>query len=463
MTLHEKHADRTLTSTVIEHVSEFSPARVNEEARAWTKRCILDLFGTMLAASSPQYSAGSILERFVYREGGHPVASLVGRGLRTAPTLAALFNGMLAYYCDSEPHHPETVMHALATVMPAALAAGEAERANGEAVLTASVLGVDLACRLSAALDPKALYRRGFHPTSVAGCFGAAAAAGYLLGLNQEQWSNAFGLAALQACGLLSWASDPTEHSRSLNPGLAARNGVTAATLADLGYGGPSDVLEGKFDVFKAFSGTRHIERLTDGLGSHLLVTEMAIKLYASCAFLHPGLDALRALMVGASLNIQDIEGIDLRFASSGAGIIDNNELKSHNAQYILSVAALRGTVTIDDILMDRLTHPDVARLARNVSVVYDDELDKTYPRQYSSIVIVRTRDGRRLQKRVDTPKGYPKTPPTDPELMQKYLSMATQQCTNEQAMHIAELTLDIDKLDDIRTLGAALSLDEPT
>ncbi len=459
MTGRATQEEEHLTEVLVDYAAGFGPSTVDARTRDWSKRALLDLFGTMLMASSPRYSAGSILEEFVRHEGGWPVASLVGRSFRTSPTLAALYNGTLAYYCDNEPHHPTTVMHTAAAVVPAALATGEAEEVPGEAFLMASVLGMDVACRMSAALDPRALYARGFHPTSVAGVFGAAAASAYLLRLGAEQWKRTFGLAGLQACGLLAWASDHTEHSRPLNSGLAARNGVTAASLASLGFGGPPAILDGKYDIFRAFSGVRRAERLTDNLGRRFASSELAIKLYASCAFLHPGLDALLSLMAEGRLTIREIQSIDLHFPRSGASIIDNNELKSHNAQYILSVAALNGGVGIDDILSDRLVHPEIARLSRNVNVVHDDELDQVYPEQYSSVVVVRTHDGRVMSKRVDWPRGHPKNPLTDEELMNKYVNTATQRCTPDQASRIAELTLNLEKVNKVRELGDALSL----
>lgn len=440
-------------------LANFSSAVIDAHTNMRAKQTFLDLFGTMLAASSPRYQASSIMEEYIRREGGRELASLVGRSLRTTPTLGALYNGTLAYYCDNEPHHPETVMHAPAVVVPAALAVGEAEGRDGEAFIASSILGIDVACRFSAALDPKALYSRGFHPSAVAGVFGATAACGYLLRLTRQQWRNAFGLAGLQACGLLAWTSDHTENSRPFNCGLAARNGVTAASLAALGFGGPPEILNGKYDLFRAFSGVRHDHRLTEDLGSRFYVAELAHKLYASCAFLHPGLDALMGLMSQESLTIKQIESMDLHFARSGAAVIDNNELKSHNAQYILAVAALRGKVTVDDILTDRLQHPEVARLAQNTKVIYDDNLDALYPRQYSSMLTIRTTNGRTLTKRVDWPRGYPQNPLTGNEVMEKFMAMATQRCARKQASYIAQLTLNLEEIGNVNQLGMALSL----
>src|SRR5262249_43037203 len=149
---------------------------------------------------------------------------------------------------------------------------------------------IEVACRVSFALGPRALYARGFHPSAVCGTFGAAAAAARLLHLPAARVQVALGLALQQASGLLAWASDPTESSRPLNPGLAARNGVTAAYLARLGFGGPPTPFEKPYDAFTAFSGERHPEALLDGWGRRWHLPGLAYKRHASCAFTHPGL-----------------------------------------------------------------------------------------------------------------------------------------------------------------------------
>src|SRR5262249_47610734 len=159
--------------------------------------------------------------------------------------------------------------------------------------------------------------------------------------------------------GLLAWETDPTEHSRPFNPGIAARNGATAALLASLGFGGPPDIFEGHFNILAAFG-----ERQSDGpggrgdevtrdLGKDYLILGFAIKLYSCCAFLHPGLDALLSILARHLLTPDDVEMIDLRFPTNGTKLIDNNELKSHCAQYIVPIALLDRRVTIDDILQD--------------------------------------------------------------------------------------------------------------
>jgi 2-methylcitrate dehydratase PrpD len=375
---------------------------------------------------------------------------------------AALVNGTLGYYCDIEPHHVGAILHAPAVIVPTCLAAAEKQGSSGRRFLEAMILGVEVACRVSYALNPVALYRRGFHPSAVCGTFGAAAAAGHLFRLSAGKFAVALGLALQQASGLLAWASDPTENSRPLNPGLAARNGTTAAYLASLGFGGPPTPFEGKYDAFTAFSGERHPEALLADWGRHWYLPEFAFKRYASCSFTHPGLDALLGLAGAYRLRAEDVTEILLRFPVSGVPMIDNNELKSHCAQYILPVGLVFGGVTIDDILQDRRRHSEVARLSAHTRLLGDPDLERGWPEIYASVVEVTTRDGRTLARRVDRAKGTPENPLAPHELHQKYLALATTATTAAHAERIADTVRGIDGAPDLAGLARQLRLLAP-
>jgi 2-methylcitrate dehydratase PrpD len=137
--------------------------------------------------------------------------------------------------------------------------------------------------------------------------------------------------------------------------------------------------------------------------------------------------------------------------------MIDNNELKSHCAQYILPVGLVFGRVLIDDILQDRLRNPEVARLRQHTRLIADPELDGGWPETYASIVEVTTADGRHLSARVDHAKGTMENPLTPDEIHQKYLKLATTVTTAAQAEQIAEVVQRIDKAPAVIRLAALL------
>jgi 2-methylcitrate dehydratase PrpD len=446
-----------LSTQLADRLARFCLRDVPRDVIDHAKLILLDTVGAMLAASNPKYSATRILGDFAKRLGGRPESSLVGQGLKTSCVNAALVNGTLGYYCDIEPHHVGGILHAPAVLVPTSLAVAEKEGKSGRQFLEAMILGIEVTCRVSYALNPVALYNRGFHPSAICGAFGAAAAAGKLFRLNTPRFGIALGLAMQQASGLLAWASDHTENSRPFNPGLAARNGTTAAYLASLGFGGPPTPFEGKYDAYTAFSGERHPDALLSEWGKHFYLPEFAHKLYSSCSFTHPGLDALLAIARQHGLSPADVQGIVLRFPRSGAHMIDNNELKSHCAQYILPVGLVFGGVTIDDILEDRLRNPDVARLRAATRMVADPELDGGWPEVYASVVEVTTSDGRRLSTRVDHARGTMENPLTPDEIHRKYLKLATTVTTAAHAEQIVEAVRQIDRSSEVTRLAALL------
>jgi 2-methylcitrate dehydratase PrpD len=446
-----------LSTQFAECLAAFRLEEVPKVVVAHAKLLLLDTLGAMLAASNPKYSGTRVLMEYARQVGGRPESSLVGQRGKTSCINAALVNGTLGYYCDIEPHHVGGILHAPAVMVPASLAVGEKLGASGARLLEAMILGIEVTCRVSYALNPTALYNRGFHPSAVCGAFGAAAAAGRLFRLNAKKTAIALGLALQQASGLLAWASDHTENSRPFNPGLAARNGVTAAYLAWLGFGGPPTPFEGKYDVFTAFSGERHPEALLADWDTHFFVPEFAYKQYSSCSFTHPGLDALLSLAHEHALASSDVKEIVLRFPISGKHMIDNNELKSHCAQYILPVGLVLGRVMIDDILQDRRKNPEVARLSAHTRMVADPELEKHWPERYASIVEVTTTDGRRFSCRVDHAKGTMENPLTPAEIHAKYLKLATTVAAVSHAERIARLVGRIERATVARDLATFL------
>ena len=395
--------------------------------RSRTLQMILDGSGALLAAANPKISTGRLIAGFVDEQGGKEVASVVGHGFKTSVVNAALANGTMGYACDVEPHHPEGVLHPVAVMTPTALAVSELTGAKGADLVAAVALGCEIEYRLSMGLGPVEQYNLGFHPSAVCGCFGATAAASFLLGLDETQVIRAFGLAACQASGLMAWESDETENSRPFQMGMAARNGVTAALLAKRGFGGPIDVFDSGHTVFGAFSRKPALEHMTKGLGvEYDGIMELAIKPYSSVSFLHPALDLLLGIAGREKLAIEDVAGITLRFPSSGTHCIDDNPLKSHCAQYILPVALTREGLQVLDLFNDRRrTDPQVARLSGKVTVVKDDDLDKGFPNLYETVIEVHTTGGATHAGRSGIARGYPEAPLSDAEVRAKFDRLA--------------------------------------
>ena len=449
------------TQALVRFSTHFDFGALPSEVVRQTKTIVLDMFGAMLAASAPQYSAGRITSDFAKALGGPAEATIVGRDFKTSCLGAAIANGTLGYACDIEPYYKGAVMHPPASVLPAAMAVAEREHKSGKDFIASVVLGIDVACRASLAINPVAMYERTFHPSAVAGAFGATAAAGNLLGIDEGQFSNAFGLAATQASGLLAFGSDETENSRPFNCGIAARNGVTAAMLASMGFGGPQRILDGdaKYNIYRAFSKEGQPEKFTDRLGEHFYIMEHSIKLYACCGFLHTGLDGLLDIMENESLLAEDVTEIVLRFAKTGAAMIDNNPLKSHCAQYVLPLAAVNRKVLPGDVLLERNPDARIDRLSGCTSMEYDDELEKTFPTLHTAIVHVAVTDGRRFTRKVEWARGMPQNPCSEDELLRKFMWLAGTVVSEDRAREIVDIVGRLEEIQDIGQLAGLLQV----
>src|SRR5881628_3454548 len=138
-----------VSQRLAERIAAFRYQDLPADLIAGAKLYLLDTLGAMLVASAPKYPASRIIMRFVGELGGVAESTLVGQGRKSSCVNAALANGTLAYYCDIEPHHVGAILHGPAVIVPTALAVGERERANGQRVLAAIVLGVEVAARVS--------------------------------------------------------------------------------------------------------------------------------------------------------------------------------------------------------------------------------------------------------------------------------------------------------------------------
>lgn len=427
--------------------------------RRRTLAVVTDGTGALLAAANPAYSTGQRIARFVKDQGGTPEASVVGGGFKTSVTNAALANGTMGYACDVEPHHPEAILHPIAIMVPTALAMAERTNASGADFLAAVAIGCEVEYRVSMSIQPVELYNLGFHPSAVAGCFGATACAAFLLKLNTEQNIRAFGLAGCQASGMMAWESDPTENSRPFQMGMAARNGVTSALLVQGEFGGPTHIFDHGHTMFRAFSRNPKPELLTKGLGTEWAgISELAIKPYSTVSFLHPALDALFEILNETKLKAVDVRTVRLRFPRSGVHCVDGNPLKSHCAQYVLAVAIARGAIDVADLFIDRReTDPAVATLAKKVEVIHDDELDKLFPDFYASILEIETNDGRRVTKRKDIARGYPEAPMPQAELDAKFDRLAGSVATPARLKALKEALATLPTAKTITTLADLL------
>jgi 2-methylcitrate dehydratase PrpD len=450
------------TQQIAAFASAYRYASLPPEAVERAKEIILDTLGAILLGSRPGYRSVRLLGDLARAEAAHnrlpPLCTIVGRDFKGPLLPATLANGTMGYAADAEGGGISR-MHAAAVFVPAVLTAGQYLHSSGQEVIAALCLAYDVATRISDAADTGTAYPHAFHPSAVFGHFGAAAAGGHLFQLNEAQFINALGLAGINAGGMIAWVDDPSEDSRGFVIGVAAQNGIRSALLAQHGMGGPIRILdEAKYSIYAAYSGAMHLDRLGADLGDDYRILQAGgYKQYPCCGDIHSGLDALLILMQKYSLDAAQLRSITHWVKPARVNVIDDNFLKSHNAQYILAVAAMKGAIDPDDILIDRREDPAIADLYTRASLHGDPVLDEITDGA-PAIVEVATREGHIYKERVDYAKGNRQNPLTQAELHGKFLRWATTAIDAHQAERIIEMTARLEQLDDIGELAILLA-----
>lgn len=436
------------TRIMAEYAAAYSYNKLPLEVVEKTKMLILDTIGVTIAAS--KYAPGKIITKFARSLGGGPEATILCCNQKVDAINAALANGTMAHDMELDDVHLASNLHTSAVLVPASLAIAERNHCSGQELITSVSLGYDIGCRISIALDNSLQYARSFHPSSVCGTFGAAAAAAKCLHLDSNGFINTLGLAGSQASGLNAWATEPDHFTKSFQTGVPARNGITAALLASMGYQSVPAIFDGRFNVFDAFSGKYHFVKLVEGLGTRFEIMRTSIKKYACCRYIHAPLDAFFSILKEYQIKPQDISAVVIRLPETGAPIVDNNELYTHNTQYILAVAAFDGKLYREQYSPERRKDPKVLDLASKMRVIGDSELEKVYPDLWAAIVEVTTNSGNTYRRRVDYAKGAPENPLTKEEIQSKFNDMTQNIIGKDRVRKVSDLIWSLEEVHDV-------------
>jgi 2-methylcitrate dehydratase PrpD len=378
-------------------------------ARA-TKHRILDTLGAIV--SGARLKPGEMAIKYVRAQGGVPEASVLTTDIRTSAVNAALANGMFGHADETDDFEPVTKAHPGCAVLPAALAMGERENRSGLEMLRAVALGYDVCCRFLMALGPDRVRATHRSAEGVSSTFGAMAAAASLAHLDEMAMRYAISYGAQQVSGVWSWERDVEHVEKAFDfAGMGARNGVTAATMAQAGFTGVPNVLEGEHNVLEAFSIEPKPEEIVAGLGSRFFVTETAIKVFSVGYPIQAPLDAFLTLRREHNLTVGNVERIVVRLPADGARIVDDRAMPDVNCQYAIAVALIDGTLSFaDSHSYERMKDPQVLEIKKRIQLIADRALmDPDAPR--SGRVEVTLRDGRAVSHFTRHPPGTKENP----------------------------------------------------
>lgn len=387
------------------------------------RRALLDAYGVMLAATGLSDDVAPY-RRLAQDERG--TVRLIGdRSHRSSIAAAAMANGALAHALDFGDTFDAGPAHPNAALVPALLALADARPDTSlRDLLTALVLGSDLACRLSLA-PARPFEDGGWYPPPLVNQVAGAAACARFLGLDRDGIRHALGLALLAGAFPGEIKYDPTSPVRGVREAFAARGAVEAARLAAAGATAFAAPLEGQAGFFAVYAGGPPTAALTDRLGERFLGEEVSFKPWPSCRGTHPYIEA--ALRLRDRVDRADISRIEAETGPIQAMLM-RSEVESAVAAkfsipFTVATALVHGEVTLTSFSAERLADPRVAALARKVVERRNPAWGRAEAASGSLTVQLAT--GGESSERVAQALGHPERPLSDADLTAKFVACA--------------------------------------
>ncbi|TFD23000.1 MmgE/PrpD family protein [Cryobacterium sp. TMS1-13-1] len=378
---------------------------------------------------------------------------------------AALVNGITAHGLELDDTFEESSLHPGVVIFPAVLALASTRQSLTGEVLRAAIVGYDVMCTVGVLLGARESYGRGFHPTGVAGCLGAAAAAARLLGLTVEQTAHALGLAANMASGSLEFLADGSWTKR-LNAGHAAATGIRAAKLAAAGFTAPATAIEGR-DGFLVQYGAGVVEGRQLALEFGRSALDTSIKFYPCCRYMHGNIDLLRDIREqNPELGIDDVARIRVGVIRAGASLVSEPAARKlvvntpvdaqFNMPFGAAVALATGRATVDQFDDAPAVAAELMEWMEKVECYRSDSLEAAFPARWQAEVQVVLRNGTVIEKRENSFRGAPGDRATWADIVQKAEGLIGAPAAKALAASVSEL-------DDSTVLGGGVAVSRDT
>jgi 2-methylcitrate dehydratase PrpD len=434
-------ATRALPAEVMDHV----------------KHHLLDTLAAMISGS--ELLPGQAALRYVAAHAGKGRATVVATRLTAGAGDAALANGVMAHSDETDDSHNASRSHPGCSVVPAALAAGEEFGIDGTRLLRAVALGYDIGPRVVMAMGGAAFsYDSSLATHSIAGTFGAAAAASCAAGLDARQMRWALDYTAQQSSGIIAWRRD-TDHIEKafVFAGMAARNGVTSALLVQTGWNGVDDIFSGADNFFQAYAPKAQPEQLIEKLGERYEIAQTDIKKWTVGSPIQGPLDAIEAIRAKRPFEADQVQRVTVRLAPSVGTVVDNRDMPDICLQHMVAVMLMDKTASFHAAHdKPRMQDPALLRQRAKVELVHDEELAKLLPVRVA-IVEIDLVDGSHLSERVSAVRGTPRNPMSRAEVIDKARDLIAPVLGPEPCGRLIETVLAIETMTDIRQLGPLL------
>lgn len=450
------------TQRLARYAVELKYRQIPGEVIDRAKSCILDTFAVSLYGSTKPWS--KIVSRFVRESGARGRATVIGENFAAQTAQATLANGTMAHAFELDNvRQPGAGVHPGATAFLPAFAMAEQTKADGKALLTAFIAACEVMSRIGVAAG-NSLERRGFHAPGLTGTFGAAVAAGRLLGLSEAKMVNALGIAGSYSGGLIEFSRcQEGAMVKRLHLGKAAEGGVTAALLASRGFAGPESVLEGKFGFCRTYSDSPDLSYLTHALGREFESMNICIKRCACHINAHAPIEALEQLRAQLSFDPEDLSqivvgGIEKLLTHHAIYEPKDLMMAQYSIPFCVALSLYFDPTDPASFTEQRLKDKRILSAMRKVRLKVDEEIEKKgWDR--AARVTVGLKNRRRQSALVIHFKGTPRNPMTRTEVEAKAQKLTRAILPGRRLEQLVEALSRLEAIGDVSRIGPWLRI----
>ncbi|MHC4891502.1 MAG: MmgE/PrpD family protein [Planctomycetota bacterium] len=450
---------------------------IPSEAVDSTKISILTHLGAAMAASTTVPVCKQMME-LAKEMGGKKESTIIAYGAKVPCYMAAFVNAALAHGLNFGDHSDEYSLHTGIAVFPAAFAVAErVGKVSGREFITAFTGGTDMMIRLGRAIHTKASRQwvaYGWWHGQILEYFPAAAVAGRLLGLEEDQIVRALGLVYAQTAGTLDSLSG-IGADKAIYPSYPALAGVLSALMAQRGISGPKNSLEGKAGLFNVyFQGEYDSASLTRDLGKNFEGASVGFSAYPCSASTHAYIEIALRMVDEHRIRPDDVEAVTLfiglkeqSFGNCEPLQTRRNPTKISEAQmslpFAVAAAMAKGKPSLKHFVGEGFKDPEILRLSNKVAYRVDPEYGhRPDTAMFRPAMEVKLTDGRVLSSDREIFRyGNPKNPMCKEEHIEKFrdcASYSVKPLSKDRVEEVIKMLTNLEEVDDVSQIIQSVS-----
>ena len=436
-------------------VADTNYSNLPSEATDRGRRVIADTIAA-IACGSAEPEVVALLGRMVKSDGP---SSIIGTGRSSDPGTAAFLNGTAGTFLELDEGNQFSRGHPGIHAVPSVLAVAELIGAEGQAFLTAMILGYEIGARIGIA----AKILPTMHPHGTWGTVGSAVAVAKLMNASANKIREVINVSSTLGLATSRQTMLQGGTVRNSFAGISGQMGVLVWDMVESGITGEVDGLSSIWG--KVSSTDWKPAEMTKDLGSRYEIARNYFKRHACCRYNHGTLDALAMIeKENGTLSVDAIDNILVETYSLAAELSEpspkNTLAGKFSVPFAVASTLINRSSGVASFTWDMIRDPAIQAFSDRVKVIENPRLTAMMPDFRPSLVTVELKDGRRLSAEARTNRGDTEDPYNDDELDLKYFELTARVWSENVSQRIYDCCFNIDQLEDVNLLTGHFTAD---